>query len=208
MLRFNNTQKYLTLDFETEDLNLVKTKPFQVSWIVSTLKDGVISEKDYYLKWPDLNMSPSACAITHFDDANYNKNAVDPKKVLDELDTLVYDPSIIIIGQNIFGFDIYVHNILRQLCGKATDYSYMRRVIDTMILSMAKNASIAYNGDNRLLWQYRVSTITKGKGKNSQLALLKSLDIPFDPDKLHNSLYDVTMTWEIFKKLIWSIEIP
>jgi DNA polymerase III epsilon subunit-like protein len=112
------------------------------------------------------------------------------------------------VGQNILGFDIYVHNVLRQLCGKPTDYSYIPRVIDTKALSMAKNASVAYNGDSRILWQYRVMTITKGKGKNSQLSLLKSLDIPFDENKLHNSLYDVTMTWEIFKKLIWSIEVP
>ena len=205
MLNSDFKQRYIVLDFETEDLNLVWTKPWQVSWVVTSLGEGVISEKDYFLKWPDLKMSESARKITNFDDAKYERLGVDPKVVLEELDKLIYDPSILIVGQNILNFDIYVHNVLRQLCGKSTDYSYIERVIDTKLLSKAKNSKVAFSG-NRYAWQCKVESLPNA-GKNSQLAMLKEHGIPFDESKLHDSLYDVTMTWEIYKKLIWMVEI-
>ncbi len=150
-------------------------------------------------------MSAGAKQITNFDDAKYERLAVDPKKVLDELDEVLYDPSVLVIGQNILNFDIYVHNVLRQLCGKKTDYSYLSRVIDTKLLSKAKNSDIAFSGD-RYLWQCKVESGARA-GKNSQLAMLKEYGIPFDEKRLHDSLYDVQMTFEIFKKLIWMVEI-
>ena len=43
--------------------------------------------------------------------------------------------------------------------------------------------------------------------KTSQAFMLKYYDIPHDPKKLHDSLYDVEMTFEIFKKQIFNIDL-
>ena len=43
--------------------------------------------------------------------------------------------------------------------------------------------------------------------RTSIKAQLKQYKIDFDEDKLHDSLYDVRMNFEIFKKQIWQIDI-
>jgi hypothetical protein len=37
--------------------------------------------------------------------------------------------------------------------------------------------------------------------------MLKEHDIPFDPKRLHESLYDVQMTFKLFNKLVWKVDI-
>jgi hypothetical protein len=43
--------------------------------------------------------------------------------------------------------------------------------------------------------------------KTNQAAMLKEFNIDFDPDKLHNSLYDVEKNAEMFFQLLWKVEI-
>ena len=43
--------------------------------------------------------------------------------------------------------------------------------------------------------------------KTSQGFLLKEFGIEHDPKKLHDAIYDVKMTLEIFHQLIWKIEV-
>jgi hypothetical protein len=43
--------------------------------------------------------------------------------------------------------------------------------------------------------------------KTNQAFMLKYYDIPHDPKRLHDSLYDVEMTFEIFKKQIFNIDL-
>ena len=45
LLRFDKNQKYLVLDTETEGLNLVKSRPYQVSWIIAQ-GDRVLEKND------------------------------------------------------------------------------------------------------------------------------------------------------------------
>ena len=59
LLRFDKNQKYLVLDTETEGLNLVKSRPYQVSWIIAQ-GDRVLEKNDRYLWWSDLQMSEGA----------------------------------------------------------------------------------------------------------------------------------------------------
>ena len=37
--------------------------------------------------------------------------------------------------------------------------------------------------------------------------LLSKFDIEFEPDRLHDAVYDVKMTLQIFHKLIWNVEV-
>jgi DNA polymerase III epsilon subunit-like protein len=152
-------------------------------------------------------MSEGAKKITNFSDEKYNRLAIDPAPILQLLDSQIYNPDVLIVGQNILGFDIYVHNGLRKKLGFKSDYSYLPRVLDTKCLSKAKNLEIACSGD-RILWQMRMNSVNSKKaGKNSQGAMLKELGIPHDTTRLHDSLYDVQMTWKIYKKLINMVEI-
>ena len=66
LLRFDKKQKYLVLDTETEGLNLIKSKPYQVSWIIAQ-GDTILEKNNRYIWWEDLNMSEDAARITRFD---------------------------------------------------------------------------------------------------------------------------------------------
>ena len=37
--------------------------------------------------------------------------------------------------------------------------------------------------------------------------MLKEFEIDFDRDKLHDSMYDIQMNLEVFKKLLWKVDI-
>ena len=38
-------------------------------------------------------------------------------------------------------------------------------------------------------------------------AMLREFDVDFDKDKLHDSMYDIQMNLEIFRKLLWKVDI-
>jgi len=206
LLRFDKKQKYLVLDTETEGLNLLKSKPFQVSWVIA--QGGRILEKnDRYLFWPDLNMSEGAANINHFDDRHYKKNAEDPKAVWDDFSKELYNPEYIILGQNLLGFDVYMINIWRKLLGLGSDHSYIDRIIDTLSLARAIEKNDAPDMDNFIYWQYKWVNFFQRGLKTSQLALLKKYNIDHDKSRLHNALYDIEMNFKIFQKQIFDIEL-
>ena len=37
--------------------------------------------------------------------------------------------------------------------------------------------------------------------------MLKEFSVDFNADKLHDSMYDVEMNFELFKKIIWKVDI-
>lgn len=209
MLRFNKQQKYVLFDAETECLNLINgfNKPWQWSYIVCVGSE-IIHESDNYIKWPDLNISADAARITHFDRAKYDRLALPPEPILDEFEKYLYDPEYLLLGHNILNFDVYLHNIYRQLVGRKPDFSYIPRCIDSNCLAKAIAKGIKPNKDEDLIcWQYRLCDFREKGLKTSMIALLKQYKIDFQEEFLHNSLYDIRMNWEIFKKQIWQIEI-
>ena len=139
--------------------------------------------------------------------ADYRNNAEDPINVFNNLSQFLYDPSYRIIGQNILGFDVYMINIWRKLIGLPADYSFVERIIDTRSLSVAIFKEILPDKENFLSWQYKMLHLREKNLKTSQGFMLKYYNIPHDPKMLHNSLYDVEMTFEIFKKQIFNIEL-
>lgn len=205
-LRYNKKQKYIVCDVETDGLNLIYSRPWQVSWVECDAK-GVVAEHDLYVDYPDLVVSDEIAKLTGFDRSIYNRKKESPESVLRKLDKFVYDPEYMIIGQNFLKFDIFMHNNLRKMCGLSTDYSYLNRVIDTRALAIALAKEIPIDRENFLTWQFSLLTIHERKLKTSQETLLKHYGIAFDRNLLHNSLYDVKMTFEIFKKQIYDIEL-
>jgi DNA polymerase III epsilon subunit-like protein len=206
LLRFNYDQKYLIVDTETDGLNLVNTKPWQVSWITAKGKQ-IKSKHDHFLKWDELNVSAGAARVTGFEYETYIKKAEDPLKVLNQFWEFLSDPSYIIIGQNFLGFDVYAINSWRKWCGLKPDFSYIERVIDTRSLAMAIGIGHKLMPKGDIHTQYRFLNYRDKKIKSSQGYLLKQYNIEHDPLKLHNALYDIEMTFKIFWQQIQQIDI-
>lgn len=206
LLRFKRDQKYIVFDFETEGLNLRYSRPWQLG-IIEAQYATVKNSHDIYIDFDDMNVSKEAAKITNFSLSTYNKRKKNKEKVLDFFDKFVYDPNYLLIGHNVLGFDIYIHNVLRQACGKVTDYSYTDRIIDTNCLSKAYRMGLKTVDGNRTLWQYKLNNYIKRGMKTRQEIMLKEFDIEFEKDKLHDAIYDGEMTLKLFHKLIWNIEI-
>ena len=63
------------------------------------------------------------------------------------------------------------------------------------------------NEDDFLSWQYRLNhLIERGLSCNLKQCC-KDFDVPFDATKLHDALYDIRVNYEVFKKMIWEIEV-
>ena len=206
LLRFDKQQKYIIFDTETEGLNLVHSKPWQIAWIVAQ-GDNIIEKFDIYIKWDNLKVSEGAAKVTGFSNEYYKRNAIDAKEAFNKFSKYLYDPQYKLIGQNVLGFDVYMINIWRKLIGLKTDYSFIDRIIDTRCLAMAIAKQIPVKKDDLISWQYRLLNHRDKSVKASQLALLKKYSIDFDEKRLHDALYDVEMTYKIFKKQLFEIEL-
>jgi DNA polymerase III alpha subunit (gram-positive type) len=209
LLRFKKKQKYLIFDFETCNLNLAsrKNQPWQLAFLVIE-GDKIVESQDYWIKWDNLQMSEAARRITGWTEKKYLAKAVDPLEPLEHFEKYLYDDSYLKVGHNILGFDVYVHNIYRKLLGQRADYSYIPDCLDTLCLAKAikKNIKIQKN-DDRLGWQYKLNNLFERGLRASLTQCCKDYDIDFDPNKLHDALYDIKKNYQVFKKMLWEIEI-
>jgi len=209
LLRFNKSQKYVFFDFETCGLNLgsLRNKPWQLAFIVVE-NDKIVDEADYWLRWENLNVSKGAAKVTGWTQKKYDEKAVNPEKPIKHFEKYLYDDQYLKAGHNLLGFDVYMHGICRRLLGKKPDYSYLNNVVDTLCLARAINNNIALSvSENLLEWQYKMISLRKAKGRNKLIDLCKQYDVRFNAKKLHDALYDIQKNYEVFKKLIWNIEI-
>ncbi len=206
LLRFDKKQKYLVFDTETEGLNLIRSRPWQVAWLV--VEGGKILEKhDMFLDWPNLDVSAGAAKITGFTMKEYNKRKESPRKVWEKFSKNLYDKDTFIVGQNLLGFDVYMVNIWRELMKLEADYSYVERIIDTRALAVAIAKEIPVDKDDFISWQYRLINHRERKLKTSQAFLLKKYNIDHDPKRLHDALYDIEMNFKVFRKQLFDLEI-
>ena len=197
LLRFEFNQRYTIFDAETEGLNLYSSRPWQLSWI-KTVGKKIIDKEDFLLRYDDLNVSEGAARVTGFDKKEYFKNAVDPFFVGQKFLADIADEDVMIVGHNILNFDIYIIQILRRIMGLPPDYSFMNRLLDTRPLFFAVTEGMQKPDDESLIeWQYKILNmpeIRRRRGITSLPAMLKYFDIPYEEDKLHDSLYDIELT--------------
>ncbi len=206
LLRFDKNQKYLVLDTETEGLNLVKSRPYQVSWIIAQ-GDRVLEKNDRYLWWSNLKVSEGAARINKFKYDYYKSRAEDPKSVWEDFSKELYNPEYKVVGQNLLGFDVYMINVWRKLMGLGSDHSYVDRIIDTLSLARAIAKEDEPNFDNFMCWQYGWNNFFQRGLRAGQATLLKKYNIPHDKDRLHDALYDIEMNFKIFRKQLYDIEL-
>lgn len=130
LLRYKSKQKYCCADLETEGLNKIHSRPWQCSFITFDLHN-LYESHDYYIWWPDLNVSAGAARQTRFDYHNYKNKAKDPLEVLAILEKYLLDPEYIKVGHNFLGYDVMIYNVWRRALGLKEDYSFLDKVIDT-----------------------------------------------------------------------------
>ena len=208
LLRFNNKLNLLVFDYETCNLNLCSAdnKPWQLAFIV--VENGKVKEKvDYHLRWPDLELSKEAAKITGFNKKRHDERAKDPRKVLDHFETYLYDPKFYKVGHNILGFDVYIHGIHRRLLNLMPDYSYMTQCLDTACLAKAIKKEIAFKNGSLLSWQYKLNDVKERGLRVNLQQCCKDYSIDFDPALLHDALYDIEKNYEVFKKMLWQVDI-
>ena len=207
LLRFKFNQKYVIFDTETEGLNLVTSKPWQLAWIEAEGKK-ITKKQNRFLMWDDLNVSEDAAKITGFDKKDYLSKAEDPAVVFKEFMNLINQDDIIIVGQNILGYDLYILGVIARNLNVKIDYSFAKRCFDTKAIATAI-AKDNKNPDKEdfLAWQLRYLHYRERGLKTNQKFLLQYYDIDFDEKKLHDALYDIEKNFEIFQKQIWELEI-
>jgi DNA polymerase III epsilon subunit-like protein len=207
LLRFKFNQKYVIFDTETEGLNLVTSKPWQLAWIEAEGKK-ITKKQNRFLMWDDLNVSEDAAKITGFDKKDYLSKAEDPAVVFKEFINLINQDDIIIVGQNILGYDLYILGVIARNLNVKINYSFVERCFDTKAIATAI-AKDSKNPDKEdfLAWQLRYLHYREKGLKTNQKFLLQYYDIDFDEKKLHDALYDIEKNFEIFQKQIWELEI-
>jgi|TARA_R100001460_G_scaffold94833_1_gene136944 DNA polymerase III alpha subunit (gram-positive type) len=206
LLRFNKKQRYVVFDTETEGLNLVTSRPWQVAWMVVE-GDKIIEKNDLFIEWPDLQVSEGAAKVTGFTEREYNRRCEPPKQVWEKFSKDLYNPDNLIIGQNLLGFDVYMVNIWRRLMNLGADYSFIPRILDTKALATAIAKEMPVVKDDFIGWQYRLLNYRERGLKTSQATLLKKYNIDHDPKRLHDALYDIEMNFKVFRKQLFDLEI-
>jgi DNA polymerase III epsilon subunit-like protein len=206
LLRFNKNQRYVVFDTETEGLNLVKSRPWQVAWLVAE-GDKIICKEDRFIHWPNLNVSDGAAKITGFSKKEYEKKSESPNKVWEDFSSVLFDDRNLIVGQNLLGFDVYMVDVWRKLMSRKLEQDYVSRIIDTKALATAIAKNIPFTGGDFINWQYRLLNYRERGLKTSQGFLLKQYNIDHDPKRLHDALYDIEMNFKVFKKQLFDLEL-
>ena len=207
LLRFKFNQKYVIFDTETEGLNLVTSKPWQLAWIEAEGKK-ITKKQNRFLMWEDLNVSEDAAKVTGFNYQSYAKQAEDAMIVYKDFINLINQDDVIIIGQNLLGYDIYILGVVARQLGLKIDYSFINRIFDTKAIATAlAKGNKSPDKEDFISWQLKWLNHRERGLKTNQKYLLEYYNIDFDPKKLHDALYDIEKNFEIFLKQIWELEI-
>lgn len=196
---------YIVPDFETECLTLRYNRPWMAAWLICQGKK-VLATKTRYIKWDDLNISADAARITRFNRLEYMRQARPAAEVLAEFDADLYNVDHKNAWHNPLGFDVYIHDYWRELCGKPQDWSYLSRLIDTNCISKAYLKGIKPDTSNLLAFQYKMADLVEKGLKTNVGAMCKTLNLPFDEGKAHDGSYDVDRTNAIYQELLYKVE--
>lgn len=206
LLRMKEDVKFLVMDFETEDLNLYTTKPWQFACVIAQ-NGKVIREHNLLIKWPNLNISKEAEQITRFNRGIWESEGMDPKEAF-ELINEELDAADWIAGHNLLGFDVPVY---RRSCERLgiKPLPIHRKLIDTLACGKGIKLERFYKPTENFFC-YQMGMINERVDKKGFATLNAFCDyysIPVDKSKLHDALYDVEKNYEVLKKMLWKIEI-
>lgn len=203
-LRDNDDQNFVIMDFETCSTSLVN--PDNLVWQLGVLiakGKEIVEEKEFFVRWEPLKITPGAAQVTKFNKAEYLEKAEDPKIAFDYITEKLYNPKYRIIYHNGLGFENYLYKIWCNKMGYKIDWSFLHRVIDTDALARGIKKGIKYlPRTDFLAYQYRMSSIIEKGMKTNLAALGRENKIEFPYENLHSALADVRLN-----KLIWDVYI-
>ena len=207
-LLVSENQDTVTFDYETCHLNLsLDNKPWQLSFLIAK-GNKALETKNYYIWWDNLVLSEDARRITRFNDNVYKEKAIDPKIVLEEFESYLYNDKYLKVGHNIYSFDIYIHNQFRALLGKKPDYSYLDNSLDTNSLAkMYKLGIQSLKKENIREEMFRFSNFRQKGLKTSLSTMAKEFGINTDENRLHDSGYDVFINLLVWNKLKYLVKV-
>lgn len=188
-------------DFETEGLNELYSRPWQLSFCIFKNKEEIFSYSSY-IKIPNLNVSDGAARATQYNELKVEQEGKDPKEVFETFWKYLYNENYIPLFHNGLGYDVQINNVMRRELGYKPDSSYVDRMLDTNAIARGlKMKMLPKKGENFTAWQYKMLNI-KAKGiRTSILALCKEFGIECDENKLHEALFDVRMSYKILQEI-------
>lgn len=216
LLRFAE-RPLLLADGESQRLNLMADNlPFQWSF-TQAIRNRVVRNHDYYLRWPDFRMSPDAARITRFN-PEWVRNGDDPEHVLEAWESHVRpdDPAgPIFCGHNICGFDVYLWDLWRKHLGRPTLFplsaALRRRLLDTHLLARAWKEGwkppTRFGTDEFYCWQRKVAKAHRKGVKTGLTQMCKDLQIAVDENQTHNAAYDLGINLAVYWGLVNQMEV-
>lgn len=195
-------------DAEGESLHLRFSRPWQVAWAYTDLKQ-VHWVKSRFIYWKDLAVSRESAIITRFDPAKYKASARPAREVLDEFLTDLNRPDVRPVFQNGLGYDVYAKAAWERGCGVKPDYAYLLRTIDTNPLLKAhiKGWTPDISSPEAFLaWQYKGSAYVERGLKTNLTDVGKARKIEHDYAHTHDAANDVVLLWKILKELVYQVE--
>lgn len=192
----------IVLDFESESLNHFRARPWQASWLVIE-NNQIVSEHDHFIWWDNLEISKKAAEVTRFNYDLYKQKAKPGEPILEELESYLYNPKYLFIGYNNLGFDAMIHQVFRRQFAKSPDYSFIPRTFDVLCLARSHKLKKPYNKEwNLTAWQFSLLEQYSRKIKCGLGTLAKDFKLNFDDSDAHDAIYDVRMTWSVFRELL------
>ncbi len=214
LLRYKNKQSYLTFDWETANLCLAPWG--NRGWQLGTLRHqgkDLIEEREDWLYWQDLMdfMSVGAAIKTQFDYGEYRRRAKDPAPIMEYFEKDLYNKNTISITANGYGFDQYITNTSRVLLKKDISWDFAKNMVCIQNLHKAIELQMTPPPIGSLDWigfNFRVYSYHKRGFKSNLKYLCGVYDVPYDAERHHvESMYDCQLTFEIFQKMLWRLEL-
>lgn len=213
LLRFRKDIKYATVDCETFNLALTfhENRPWQVG-ILMAEGEKTISSHDIRIKtkWqdaPHLSIGAGAAAITHFNQKEHDKVALDQdiafKKTWQLLESVDY-----LIFHNGIQFDQYLLRGWAILNNSEWKW-IVPKIIDTKAIAFAIKTGNHFNPKKQEFfeWQFQMAVSYQKSIKTNLKLMCQEYNIEFNENKAHEAGYDILKTFELWNKMKWQVEL-
>lgn len=212
LLRFKSNIKYTV--FDVESYNLALNFSFNACWSVGIIQTNdfkIINTQEILINWlnekPDLLIEPEVAIKNHYSKENILKHGLNPKEAFNIFYPYLNDCDYI-LAQNIWGFDIY---LLKEYCNYMNKpwKHFLPKIIDTNAIAKGLKTGNIFDSKKESFIEYsmRCNNIIKRGIKTNLKQLCRDYDIEFDDNLYHGSSYDCQKTLDVWKKMVWLIEL-
>lgn len=199
----------IIFDGESESLNLANTRCWQFSAckiIGGKIQKGI----EFFVDVPNFNISADAARITNFNRDKWNDLKVPAEQVVDYIDNNIVNSNLIVSGHNILGFDVMLLRNMYHQVGRELDFNkFIYRCVDTLAMARGRFYQIEMPEDERerLSYNYKMLHRPSRAFKGSLSAVARDFGIDFDPNRLHDALYDVFINAQVYQRLVYGTSL-